>query len=302
MSHTPDEPELSLPIPSLYFPVSAADGSVHPSRPLGEGGSDAELEVDSELRHYLSYKRALLCSTTTCTAHTPARGPFRSEPVPAEAISRAERYLRARMLQLAFFRNQAARLEQLDLDALILELQEDLVLMVLPAGFAPERARAAYLHVCFPSGWDPAKMLGKSFVSLHGRVPREPGFERADYAGHAASLFESKAERFVWSLTPDAQLDRHPCAYRPVRWSETTQAFLRVERQLNIPLGLVGQDGADAAVAMFLLRTYVYPLARLSAAQRDTLGAALGGMSEAMRRYKGLLGHEARIRELLERA
>lgn len=144
-------------------------------------------------------------------------------------------------------------------------------------------------------------MLGKSFVSLHARVPREQGFERPDYAGHAASLFDRAAERFVWSLTPDAQLDRHPSAYRPVRWTETAEAFLRVERQLNIPLGRVGQGAAEAAVAMFLLRTYVYPVARLSAAQRDMLEAALAGMSEAMRRYKGMLGHETRIRELLER-
>jgi len=252
--------------------------------------------VDSERSHYLGYKRAVLRSSTR------TRGPFRSEQLPSEAVKRAESYLRAHMLQLAPFRDASDRLEQLDLAGLMLELQEDLVVMLLPAGFTAERARAAYLHVCFPSGWDPERMLGKSFVSLHAHVPREQGFERADYSGHAASLFERAAERFVWSVTPDAQLDRHPRAYRPVLWNETEQAFLRVERQLSIPLGSVGSRETEAAVSLFLIRTYVYPLARLDAAQRATLRDALAGMSEVMRRYKGMLGHEARILELLDRA
>lgn len=268
--------------PSVYFPVSATE-YIEPSQPLPP---DAPvLEADRERAFYLAQKRQ-------------GRGSVSLETAPAAAaMQRAAACLRGHMAALAPFHQDHARLAQLDLDGLLLELQEDVVIMLLPHGFAPERARAAYLHVSFPAGWDPGHMLGKSFPALHARVPRESGFTRADQPRHAASLFERVSFRHVWSLTPDATLDRHPAVPRTASWQDTQQAFLRVERQLSIPLG--ADDADKTQSALFVMRTFVYPLSRLSVGQRQTLLAALGHMSEGMRRYKGMFGHEARISELL---
>lgn len=281
----PFELDPVAPLPPLYFPVSV-DPAVAPSELLPPG--TLPLASDVERAFYLARKREL--------TQRPGRGPQRA-PGAGPVIAAAEGYLRACMSQLPLFHGQEAQLLQLDLDSLALELQEDVVLMSLPAGFAAERARAAYLHVCFPAGWNPSALVGKSFTALHARVPREPGFERADYGGHAALLFQQPSLRYVWSLTPDDELDRHPHTPRAASWEHTARAFLRVERQLGIPLEPIA-DGTLGS--LFLLRTYIYPLTRLSASQRDTLCAAVRAMPESLRRYKGLLGHEQRVLGLVQ--
>ncbi|HEX4351304.1 MAG TPA: heme-dependent oxidative N-demethylase subunit alpha family protein, partial [Polyangiales bacterium] len=160
------------------------------------------LEIDDEREHYLASKRA--------TLQYEGRGPLRlREPSSHAAIERAEAFLR-RELAAGPVQRDPKHWATLELDALMLEIQEDLVLMHRPVGFAPERARAHYLHVCFPSHWPPSRMLGKNFLSLHARVPTEASFARSERARHAAKLFEAPAVRFIWSLTPDARLDHHP--------------------------------------------------------------------------------------------
>jgi hypothetical protein len=57
--------------------------------------------------------------------------------------------------------------------------------------------------------------------------------------------------------------------------------------------------GVPEQISLFFIRTYVYGLERLSSEQRATLREAIKHMSEPMLRYKGMLGHEARIVQLL---
>lgn len=277
---------------TLYFPVSAGPPDLAgPYHPLAAGspGGAAVFELDRERDHYLATKQALVVR--------PGRGPARVAGSAADAaLVRAEQSVRARLAEADPARFAPGRTARLGLDALMLELQEDLAVLQLPAGFSPERARALYLHVCFPSGWSPAQMIGKSFLGLHARVPHEPGFARAERSGHAARMFAGPAVRFVWSLAPDAALDHHPDATRPADWSTTHEAFMRVERQLILPLTAAGPE---PAVALFFIRTYIYPLARLLREQRLGLLEALDRMPEPVRRYKGLLGHEDRIAELV---
>jgi hypothetical protein len=246
------------------------------------------LDVDAERQHYLSLKQVI--------AQRPGRGPQRVESATAlQAIQGAECFLRARMLESPAFQADVARLQTLSLHELMFELQEDLVIMFLPAGQAPERARALYMHVCFPGGWDPGQLLGKSFPALHARVPYEPGFERAERTEHAARLFQAALARYVWSVTAEPTLDRHPLTPRLRDFRTATELYLRVERQIMVPL----TPDSDGTTSLFFIRTYVYGRDRLSSAQRQTLVHAVSCMPEAMRRYKGVFGHEARICELL---
>jgi Protein of unknown function (DUF3445) len=270
----------------LYFPVSSESGP---------GGYDALAEdtalaefcfdVDAQRVHYLEQKRQV--------AARPGRGPLRAAGGATEqTIQAARQFVRERMLELPAFRAQAARLQSSTLDDLMFELQEDLVIMHCPAGHTPERARALYMHVCFPGGWDPAQLLGKSVTALHARVPYEPGFDRSERAAHAERLFQAPLARYVWSVTAEPTLDRHPKTPRLHDLHSATELFLRVERQIMVPL-------TEAGTSLFFIRTYVYGCDRLSAEQRSKLAEAISCMSEAMRRYKGMFGHEQRILQLL---
>ena len=64
-------------------------------------------------------------------------------------------------------------------------------------------------------------------------------------------------------------------------------------------LPLTAAGIAAESSALFFIRVYVYPVERLSPEQRRVLLAAVNALPEAMRRYKGLFGHEERLRQLL---
>jgi hypothetical protein len=272
----------------MYFPVGMEPGDFD-ALPTGADLSSFCLDIDSQRDHYLMQKRII--------TQRRGRGPLRVDSVVAQqAVHDAERFVRARMRELPALASETERLEQLTLDDLMFELQEDLVIMQLPSGHTPERARALYMHVCFPGGWDPAQLLGKSFTGLHARVPYEPGFDRVERKAQAGLLFRAPAARYVWSVTAEPSLDRHPQAPRLADFRTATELFLRVERQIMLPLSEAATTGTTA---LFLIRTYVYGRDRLSQAQRATLAEAIARMSEATLRYKGMFGHEARIIQLL---
>ena len=300
--------------PRVYFPVfpvtgaSDAAGPYYPLEP-GSAGGDSWLERDMQYAHYRARKQRVL--------RTLGRGPLRAREAAPSALAAAEQFLRARLMEYQPYRRDPPRLERLGLDGLMLEIQEDLAIVTLPVGFAPERSRVHYLHVCFPSGWDPRRMLDKNFLSVHARVPAVPGFDRVQRVAHASHLFAQPAVRFIWALTPDDELDHHPDTPRAAHWQSTTHAYLRVERQLIVPLSAAGLPASKQSVqpepqlaagstthdrtTLFFIRTYIYPVARLSAEQCGMLIQALARMPVELRRYKGMLGHEARIVELLER-
>ena len=280
----------SNPQQRLYFPVETyGPGDYEPWRASQVALSEFCLDVDAERERYLTHKRSIVQRV--------GRGPLRVKDDGAErAQLEAAKFLRASMLELPAWRGQSEALADMELDELMMQLQEDLVIMQCPAGHAPERARAVYLHVCFPSGWVPARLLGKSFPALHARVPYEPGFERAERALHAGQLFAEPAARYVWTVAPFGSLDRHPEQSPVADWPNATQAFLRVERQILLPLAAASL--AAESTALFLIRVYVYPVERLSVEQRRVLLAGVNALPESMRRYKGLLGHEERLRQL----
>jgi hypothetical protein len=160
---------------------------------------------------------------------------------------------------------------------LALELQEDFVVLHRGAG----GERAALVSVCLPGAWRPERIVGQSFASLHAPVPE---FERI--AASATTLISAMIERgpyvrFVWNVVADAHLDHHPDRSPRASWSAETAGFLRVERQVSVPFA------ADQA-SLFLIRTYLYPLTELSAAQRRILRSALEQMPEPVQRYKGI--------------
>jgi hypothetical protein len=93
--------------------------------------------------------------------------------------------------------------------------------------------------------------------------------------------------RFVWTLSPGPELDRHPEADL-TSWNDQAGGYLRVERQITVPFTSVG-------ACLFLIRVHLYPIASLTREQRLRLGEVLEQSSDAVLAYKGLLGHRATI-------
>jgi hypothetical protein len=174
-------------------------------------------------------------------------------------------------------------------DARLRMLQEDAVVLHRDT---EGRDAAIMIHVYFPSGWRPEQLLGASFAQIHVPVPDFVADPRAAASMADAMIERGPYVRFVWAVYGDDVLDHHPDDGGKVPWPEATQGFLRLERQITVPF-------PEVAASLFLIRTYLRPFASLEPEQRGVLVRAIECMPEPIRRYKGLVGHEAKIIGLL---
>ena len=155
-------------------------------------------------------------------------------------------------------------------------VQEDIT--VLSAG---ENSALVMGHICTPSFWNPQHVKNASFWSIHQPVPGFPRDERVAQRLVDHIVQRGPFVRFVWTLASDNRLDHHPKHGR-LSWSEAELVWYRVERQTTIPLPQHG--------AIFLIRTYIHPLDRLSEIQRKILRQAIEVMPNDIATYKGLNG------------
>lgn len=155
------------------------------------------------------------------------------------------------------------------------------------------RGRAIVLHVSGPSGWRPEHLVGADFAAIHGPVPGFPGRatdadERRDAASKsmvASMIDRGPYVRYVWTVSVDPHFDHHPDSGLRAPWTPACESekelYFRVERQTTVPF-----SAADAS--LFLIRTFIYPFARLSDEQREILATALTVMPPEIAAYKGL--------------
>jgi hypothetical protein len=270
--------------PARYFPVSPGPlrmqaGLLRFGVDLGNGPVDGSyFQVDERLEETLAAKRAAPAERYASLAPRDARA--------ERAALAALAWMRGTLASEHPERLQAAAADTAardPFDALGRAVQEDFAVLDRGDGGA---GRLVLLHVCFPSGWRPDRLAGADFAAIHGPVP---GFAKPDAAARSmvsAMIDRGPYVRFVWTLSADPWLDHHPESGRRARWPEApmpreSPCFLRVERQVTVPL-------ADADASVFLIRTYVEPVAALAPAQRTVLAEALAAMPEEVRRYKGL--------------
>src|SRR5690606_24990275 len=140
-------------------------------------------------------------------------------------------------------------------------VQEDFVVVRRRPGGGDE---AIAVFVCFPSGWRPESIAGKGFKEIHEPVPDFAERDAAVESMVTTMIERGPYVRFVWTISADDHLDHHPEDGRRSRWSAGGAGWLRVERQVTVPF-------AQHAAALFLIRTYLYPFASLTAEQRQTL-------------------------------
>lgn len=166
---------------------------------------------------------------------------------------------------------------------LSLALAEDFA--VIDAG-----GRIPWLAVCLPSNWAPEEKVDRRFAEVHAPVADNQSLLAA--ADHLARLVTGGEgwERFVWTITDDAQLARHPRHTGAPRWDVAATpaalaatAQLRSERQTFLPV-------PDAPQAVFTIRVAVEPLSEAVASRADAerLHAALASMSPAVLAYRNL--------------
>ena len=262
----------------MYFPVSPRPlqmtaGLKRFGTDFGNGVHDHEFfQLDAERARYLAAKRCAPAARRVLDVRDPAAAAAR-----AAALNwmREELGARAPVVLREAAQDGAARDE---LDALARALQEDLCVLHAGRDFA---GSAALIDVRFPSGWRPERLAGADFNRIHGPVPGFPSDERAAQSMVRTMIERGPFVRFVWTLSPDEQLDQHPDTPRASSWDRTDRVFLRVERQITVPL-------TAAKASVFLIRVYHYAFEQLSVEQRACTLTALAAMPEELRLYKRL--------------
>jgi dimethylamine monooxygenase subunit A len=170
------------------------------------------------------------------------------------------------------------------LNQLALQLQDDVVIMRLEA----ERFYPELMHVCFPTGWNPADKFAQTLASIHESVADGKRLVQASANLTAAMVNKGPFVRYVWTLAAGtsaaAQLSQHPLEKMVATPSQTIdQVYFRCERQITIPLPEFNRS-------CFLIRVFVVPVkhAANTPERRKTLADALVSMSEETIQYKGL--------------
>ena len=184
-------------------------------------------------------------------------------------------------------------------DALGLCCQEDLVVMRgLPGGGDV----AEWLHVCVPSGWDPAEKVGRSFQDIHIPVADNARLVASGPNVVKAMIGKGPYIRFGWGLTTNPHLNSHP-ATRPAApdlWGLTPSevaalTFVRMERQTTLAM-------PDLDRALFTVRIYLDPLVDRLAAEPSLgprLASLIASCSPAVIAYKGMSDLAAPVMEWL---
>lgn len=162
---------------------------------------------------------------------------------------------------------------------LSMNMQEDWVI------WAPNREgelSPQVLSVCLPSGWNPREKVNLSFLKMHEPVPDFDLVNRA--ADNIARMITEKGPfiRHVWTVTNSSELNRLPGRCREWQNESLDDMWFRCERQMTIPI--------DGYAALFLIRVYMQPLARIMAIpqRRELIVESINSMSDAVLAYKNL--------------
>jgi hypothetical protein len=175
-------------------------------------------------------------------------------------------------------RLDAVRAGHRALEAVALAVAEDVVLV-------DADARAVWLHVCAPSGWDPGSAGGRPLTELHAPVPAADRLRAASRALGRAIVATGPHVRWVWGLTDDPAAAHHPRRRGPASLGDLPIGRLtfRAERQTTLPL-------PDLDLGVFLIRVHRAPLDEVvtTADRARHLAAAVRALPDDLAAYKGV--------------
>jgi hypothetical protein len=263
-------------------PLRLQPGLVRFGTDLGNGEADQRFfPRDESTPRYLAEKRRVL-------ARHPGRDAYCiADELDEACVARAQAWMVATLLGEG--QGDASAFSRSELG---LGLVEDFAVMRVDASGAD---RIVWLHACFPSGWRPEHVVGRSFSQIHAPIPAIELVLRKAPSLVEAMVTRGPYVRFVWTISADAELDHHPDeGTRRSMSDQSARGFLRVERQTIVPL-------AEVKGCVFLIRTYLYGFDELSPEQRGILAEAVRLMPPELAAYKGLTAAAPHALRLLQR-
>jgi hypothetical protein len=266
---------------AFYFPVEPTPlrmqaGLLRFGTDFGNGEVDARFfQIDDERLRYLAAKRE-----SPAHRHVIAGVDEAAE----RARKVATRWMRETLSAEAphvLSEIDAERDARDELDAIARHVQEDFAVLATAIDGVPDDGRVVALDVRFPSGWRPEVLAEASFSKIHVPVPGFAKDDRVSRSMMTSMLKRGPYVRFVWTVSADDALDHHPDSGLRRSFEGAECAWLRVERQVSVPLD-------EGRATVFLIRTYLYEISTLERDKRDTLREALRVMPEPLRAYKKL--------------
>ena len=225
-----------LPPPARYFPIRGGRYDVAPAlrplgTPFGNGAADGHVfQLDDQFPHYRAnqlecrlepgekhrYLGDLGEGASTEVVRYLATHLAREHPASFSLQATGERTrLDCRLTGETLFFDREMRLDGVEgevsytdaLDALCCQVQEDLAVVRTEPGRGDWLA--AY-YICTPSHWSPEQKAGRSFAAIHAPVPGIEPIVRVADAMVEAMVHRGPFVRFVWAISTDRRLNRHP--------------------------------------------------------------------------------------------
>lgn len=169
-------------------------------------------------------------------------------------------------------------------DALCCQVQEDIAIVQQKE----QTDWLAAIHLCAPNHWSPVEKSGKTFATIHARIPGMDKTMHQHPKMLSAIIQKGPFTRFAWGVATDERLNHHPFAppgvsstYWHGRVNNQTKFYIRTERQ-----NLVGFEQQNAF--LFTIRTYFYDVDTLTPTEKDALWQAIKSMSNETLIYKGM--------------
>lgn len=185
-------------------------------------------------------------------------------------------------------------------DALALSMAEDMT--VVHVDRERRANRLEFVHVCFPSLWDPSAKLGLDFAAVHKPVADSERLQAAGMDLMAMCSQRGPFIRWAWGLHTDDGLNHHPLTGHVPSSSATAtptelaaSTWLRLERQI-----LLSMPEYDRVV--FLIGVFVYPLTVLADRPDDraALASTIRSMGPDALSYKSLVDRGDRLLSWLD--
>ena len=138
---------------------------------------------------------------------------------------------------------------------------------------------------CFPSGFIPSHVVGKSFFEIHQPIPdSEILLKMSDKL--SSMLSDSNRgpyRRHIWTITANPSRSQHPSMKDNFNPKSIGDLYFRTETQTTIPLD-------DNVHMLFAIKVEMSPLNVIweDVEMKKTLLESIDSMSEAMLEYKNL--------------